>query len=271
MSTDRRIAAPLVLAAVVTACPTLASAQQHQSDAELANKLNNPVAAMISVPFQYNWDQGYGSQREGHKSQLNIQPVIPAPLSRDWTLISRVIVPIVNQRIPSIGDGSQNGVGDITGEFFFVPSRPGPGGTLWGVGPALLIPTHSGLISAGKWGLGPTAVVAKQEHGLTYGLLGNHIWSVAGNGPQAISSTFMQPFLAYTTPQAWTFGLNAESTYDWKHSEWTVPINATLSKLTRVDQHPVSFGVTLRYYADSPNSGPHGWGARATVTVLFPE
>jgi hypothetical protein len=271
MKTIARLAALLTMGIAIVPLAPHAQAQQHQSEAELANKLNNPVASMISVPFQYNWDEGYGPQREGHKAQLNIQPVVPARLGPDWTLISRVIVPIVSQRIPTIGDGSQNGVGDITGEFFFVPSRPGPGGTLWGAGPALLVPTHSDFISAKKWGLGPTAVVVKQERGLTYGVLANHIWSVAGNGPQAISSTFVQPFLSYTTPQAWTFGINAESSYDWKQSQWTVPVHATVSRLVRIGKQPTSFGASLRYWADSPSSGPHGWGARLTVTLLLPE
>ena len=77
--------------------------------------------------------------------------------------------------------------------------------------------------------------------------------------------------MSYTTKDAWTFGLNAESTYDWTHSQWTVPINATVSKLTRVGKQAVSFGVGARYYADRAGTGPHGWGARATLTFLFPE
>lgn len=269
MNATARLAALLAAGASLTALAPCGNAQQ--SDKELASKLSNPVAAMISVPFQYNWDQGYGPERKGHKAQLNIQPVVPAKLGPDWTLISRVIVPVVSQRIPSIGDGSQNGVGDITGEFFFVPSQAGPGGTLWGIGPALLVPTHSDFISAKKWGVGPTAVIVRQEHGVTYGALANHIWSVAGNGPQAISSTFVQPFLSYTTAQAWTFGVNTESSYDWKHSQWTVPVHATVSRLVRIGRQPVSFGASLRYYAESPSSGPHGWGARLTVTLLLPE
>jgi hypothetical protein len=115
----------------------------QQSEEELATKLSNPVASLISVPFQFNWDHDFGPDREGHKSYLNIQPVIPARLNDDWTLISRLIVPIVDQHIPFLGDGSQSGVGDITGEFFFVPSKPGPGGIIWGVGPAVLIPTSA--------------------------------------------------------------------------------------------------------------------------------
>src|SRR5215472_421438 len=244
---------------------------QPSSDEDLATKLSNPVASLISVPFQYNYDHDFGPDRDGHKSYLNIQPVIPAKLNGDWNLISRVIVPLVDQHIPFLGDGSQSGVGDITGEFFFSPAKPTANGVIWGVGPAVVVPTDVDFISAGKWGLGPTAVVLKQESGWTYGALVNHIWSVAGSGTQGISSTFIQPFLAYNTKDAWTYTLNTESSYDWTHSQWTVPINAVVSKLTRIGAQPISFALGVRYYADSPDSGPHGWGMRAVVTLLFPE
>jgi hypothetical protein len=259
-----------ILGAALVTCAIRAHAQSS-SDEELATKLNNPVSSLVSVPFQYNWDQEFGPNREGHKSTLNIQPVIPSKVSSEWNLISRVIVPIVDQRIPFLGDGSQTGIGDITGEFFFVPARPSPGGVLWGLGPAILAPTHTSFISGDKWAVGPTGVIVKQEAGWTYAFLANHLWSVGGGGAQNISNTFIQPILSYTTKDAWTYSINTESSYDWLHSQWTVPINASLSKLTRLGKQPVSFGIGARYYADSPSTGPHGWGARLTVTLLFPE
>jgi hypothetical protein len=257
---------PIVVLAALAAAP----AHAQSSDADLATNLSNPVASMISVPFQYNRDHAFGDARDGHKSTLNIQPVVPTALSSDWTLISRVIVPLVDQHIPSLGDGGQSGIGDITGEFFFVP-KSAPGGVIWGIGPAVLVPTHVDFISAGKWALGPTAVALNQANGWTVGALANHLWSVGGSGANEISSTFVQPFLSYTTKDAWTYGLNAESSYDWNARQWTVPINATVSKLVRFGQQPVSRGVGARHYADSPAGGPHGWGVRLVVTLLFAE
>jgi hypothetical protein len=258
----------VVVAVFCLAAP--ARGQEPSGDPELAQKLNNPVASLISVPFQFNWDHEFGEERNGRKFQLNLQPVVPTPVSSDWTLISRVILPLVDQHIPFLGDGSQSGAGDITGEFFFTPSKPQPGGPIWGVGPAILIPTGTHFISGEKWALGPTAVILKQESGWTYGALANHLWSAGGSGSD-ISSTFIQPFVSYTTKDAWTYGLNTESTYDWKGSQWTVPINATVSKLTRIGKQPVSLGAGVRYWADSPASGPHGWGFRLIVTFLFPK
>jgi hypothetical protein len=257
---------------VIAASACTCARAQAPDDAEvLATKLSNPIASLISVPLQFNWDHEFGPDRNGHKFYLNFQPVVPIKLNADWTLISRTIVPVVDQHIPFIGDGSQSGIGDITQSFFFSPTKPGPGGIIWGVGPVIVIPTRTDFISGDQWALGPTGVVLKQTSGWTYGALANHVWSVEGGNSHDISNTFLQPFLSYTTKDAWTFGLNAESSYDWKQSQWTVPISATVSKLTRISKQPVSLGIGARYYAESPATGPHGWGARLIVTLLFPE
>lgn len=141
------------------------------------------------------------------------------------------------------------------------------------MGPAFLLPTGSEPeLTARKWGLGPTGVVLKQDGHWTYGALANHIWSVAGsdNRPD-LSSTFLQPFLSYTTPTAWTYTLNTESSYDWKNEQWSVPLNAMVSKLVKFGDQRVSLGGGVRYWADGPDSGPHGWGFRLVVTLLFPK
>ncbi|MEC5385672.1 transporter [Uliginosibacterium sp. H3] len=244
-----------------------------QSNEELAKKLSNPVAAMISVPLQYNYDQKIGSARDGEKSTLNIQPVAPFTLDADWVLISRTILPVISQKEISPGSGTQTGIGDITQSFFFSPAKPTASGLIWGAGPVVYVPSGSDdKLSARKWGLGPTLVLLKQDGPWTYGALANHIWSVAGDDQRSsLSSTFLQPFLAYTTKDAWTLALNTESTYDWKGKEWGVPLNLTLAKLTKLGDLPVSFTGGVRYWADSPDSGAHGWGLRFVVTFLFPK
>lgn len=236
---------------------------------ELAKKLSNPVAALISVPFQSNFDFGMGTG-SGWRYTMNFQPVIPISLSPKWNLISRSILPIIHQHnVANIG--SQSGLGDITQSLFFSPTDSKK--FIWGAGPVVLIPTATNdLLGTEKFGLGPTLLILKQEKAWTYGLLTNHIWSVAGNDSRAsVNSTFFQPLLSYNTRDAWTFGLNAESSYDWTGNHWNVPIHFSVSKLTKFGQHHVSFGGTLRCWATSSPGGPKNCGLRIVVTPLFPK
>ena len=241
-------------------------------DAEaLAKKLANPVAALISVPFQANYDRGYNPDHDGSVSKVNVQPVVPFTLNEDWNLISRTILPIISQEQVGPGTGQQQGVGDITQSLFFSPAKP-VNGWIWGAGPVFLIPTATNpLLGAGKTGLGPTAVVLRQDGPWTTGALANHIWSEAGDSDRAsINATYLQPFVAYTTREAWTYTLNTESTYDWNQQEWSVPVNAMVSKVTRIGSQLVSIGAGVRWWVDSPPGGPEGWGARLTFTLLYP-
>ncbi|RZL93825.1 MAG: transporter [Variovorax sp.] len=244
-----------------------------QDAEELAKKLSNPVAAMISVPLQYNDDHHYGTgtAEQGHKSVLNIQPVVPISLNAEWNVISRTILPVISQSNVQPGS-SQSGIGDITQSLFFSPKQPTAGGLIWGAGPAFLLPTGSEPeLSARKWGIGPTVVLLKQEGAWTYGVLANHIWGGGGVSSRPdVSNTFLQPFLSHTTKDAWTYGINTESNYDWKNKQWSVPINLTVSKLVKFGNQPVSLGAGLRYWADGPDSGPHDWGLRLIATFLFP-
>ncbi|MGO4440923.1 transporter [Rhizobium sp. RAF56] len=239
---------------------------------ELAKKLANPIASLVSVPFQFNWDQSYGPNN-GDKAYVNVQPVIPFHLNEDWNLISRTIVPIAYQHDIAGPSGDQFGLGDTLQSFFLSPAKPTAGGLIWGVGPALLLPTATDeQLGSGKWGAGPTGVALKQEGPWTYGILANQIWSFAGQDDREnVSSTFLEPFLSYTTHDAWTFSLDTESTYNWEARDWAVPINVTISKLVRIDKQAVSFGIGTRYWAASPDGGPDGFGIRAFATLLFPE
>ena len=261
-----------IILAILIACSTMA--QEDQKDAneaqELAKKLSNPVASLISFPLQSNFDFGMGTG-SGWRYTLNVQPVIPIKLNENWNLISRTIVPVIHQGNVTGPNTSQNGLGDTVQSFFFSPNKSEP--LIWAVGPVVLAPTATDrALGAQKWGLGPTALALKQQNGWTYGVLANHIWSVAGKSNRAnVSSTFIQPFLSYSTRDAWTYSINTESTYDWNGGSWSIPINPSISKLVRFGKQPVSFGAGPKCWVTTPAGGPRGCGLRIVVTALFPK
>jgi len=246
---------------------------QDQKAAEaqdLAKKLSNPVASLISVPLQGNFDFGMGTGA-GWRYTLNVQPVIPIKLNENWNVISRTIIPVIHQSNVTGAGASQSGLGDLTQSFFFSPNKSEP--FIWAVGPVLLIPTATNAqLGTQKFGLGPTALVLKQVKGWTYGILANHIWSVAGKSSRsAVNSTFLQPFLAYTNREAWTYTINTESTYDWVSNSWSVPINPLVSKVVRFGKQPMSFGGGIKCWVKNPTGGPENCSIRIVITALFPK
>ena len=246
-------------------------AVRAQDTGDLAGKLSNPVADLISVPFQSNWDQSIGRGRDGERFTLNVQPVYPMALNDAWNLISRTIVPLVYQD-DVIRGHDDVGMGDVLQSLFLSPVEPTSAGLIWGVGPVFLAPTATrDEIGGRKWGAGPTAVLLKQSHGWTCGALLNHVWSFAGSdGRSNVNQSFLQPFVSFSTHDAWTYSLNAESTYDWKADDWSIPVNATVAKLTNVGGLHLQLQGGVRYYLEHSEAGPRGLGLRITLTLLFP-
>jgi hypothetical protein len=260
------------LATLVSALAAPAGAQEDQA-AELAKKLSNPVASLISVPIQYNRDEYGGSNDGASATRLVFQPVVPYSLNEDWNLITRTIIPLVDQKDFPVAALNESGLSDITTSLFFSPKSPTASGLIWGAGPIFLLPTATqDVLGTEKWGLGPTGVVLKQSGPLTVGLLAGHIWSVAGNDSRAdVSSTNLQPFFTYTTKTHTTFAVSSESTYDWKGEQWSVPLIFQVAQLFKVGPQIMQLAVGGKYWADAPANGPEGWGLRVQLTLLFPK
>ena len=251
------LAAVLLLATVARAA---------DSDAELAKKTQNPIANLISLPLQNDWNFNSGPNNDKTSYTLNVQPVWPFSLSDDYLLITRTILPVKSIEFPK----NETGIGDILQSFFLSP-KESVGGWIVGAGPVFNYPAASDdSLGSGKWGVGPTAVILRQEGGWTYGLLTNHVWSFAGDSNRSeVNATFLEPFVSFTTKTYTSLGLNTESTYDWKSKQWTVPVNIMLQQMVKIGGQPVSLQLGYRYYAEKPDNSPDS-GVRFQMTFLFP-
>jgi hypothetical protein len=259
-----RVAAVLLGWSIALA-PSLSFAQTAD---ELAKQTQNPVASLISVPFQGNWDFGKGD-RDAAGTTLNIQPVAPFPLTKDWNIILRVIMPALSQ--PGENGERFTGMGDTTMTVFFAPSKVGK--IIWGAGPAVLIPTATNnALGTEKFGIGPSVVALVQPGKWTVGALWNQIWSVDGATDRAdVNQMFLQPFVNYNLGQGMALGAQIESSTNWELDDHRSSnfLIFSVSKVTLLGKRPVSFAAGAGPEFGGPADGPD-WRLRFTATFLFP-
>lgn len=271
-SRTKKLFPPACALSFLAILATALQARGDESADALAKATANPIADLISLPLQSNWDRGYGP---GDNTQytLNIQPVIPFQLNEDWNLITRTILPVVHQPALAAGQNDLWGTGDIVASQFFSPRNSG--GLIWGVGTVFLIPSASdSRLGSKKWGAGPTGVVLIQDGPWTYGGLANHLRSVAGSSDRArVNASFLNPFVTYGLGGGWSTTFAAEYTYNWDASSelrTTLPLIASVAKVTRFGKQPVSLALGYKYYADSPSDQLDN-GLRFSVNFLFPK
>ncbi|RPD39017.1 hypothetical protein [Chitinophaga barathri] len=269
----KKILLRTTVALLLSASAVIQAAAQEKPESsaqELADKLANPVASMISFPLQNNADWGIGPYN-GSKYTLNIQPVIPFKLSKSVNLITRYILPVVDQYDVS-GEGNHEfGLSDASVSAFFSPSKPSK--LIWGVGPAFLVPTGTeNFLSTRKWGAGPTLLALHQSKGLTAGFLANQIWSFAGDEDRGqVNQLFIQPFITHNWQSGAGFGVNAEITANWAGKETTAFINPVFSGLTKFGKQPVQLAVGPRIPVAGPSHSKANFGLRGVIIFVFAE
>jgi len=260
------------------------AAMAQQEEAELAKAAQNPVADLISVPFQNNFFFDVGPL---DKTQyvLNIQPVYPISLNDDWNLITRTIIPIVSTPaffhdapagLPSYipGDDRTTGLGDINFTGFFSPAKPGK--LIWGVGPTISLPTATDdALGTEKWGAGPAAVALTVRGPWVFGALVNNIWSFAGTDKRDDVNTFLfQPFVNYNLPKGWYLTSVPIITANWEADDsddrWTVPVGGGIGKIMKIGKLPVNLQLQSFYNVEKPELAAD-WSIRFQVQFLFPK
>jgi hypothetical protein len=238
----------------------------------IAKKLANPIANMISVPLQYEFSRGVGATQGGSEQTLLFQPVMPFNLGGGDTFIVRPIVAGVREVNVQGASGqpySGYGISSVTIESFYAPNTNSS--WIWGIGPYAVAPvSNSGKFGSQQTGLGATGVVLNRAGPWTYGLLGYQSWSAGGDATFGTQNNlYGQPFLAYTTKEAWTFTTNMEALYNYDTRRTSNPLYVGASKLLVLGGIPFSFSGGPMYYVSNTPGGPSGWGARATATVVI--
>lgn len=273
MQRTRLLQFVLLVAALLPATAGLAAEPASaQSTTDLAKETQNPVANLISVPFQNNFNFGAGTD-DDMVWIMNVQPVIPVPLGPKWNLITRTIVPIINQ--PSLAPRMEHafGMGDVNPSLFLSPADAKT--FIWGVGLTTTLPTATeSEIGSGKWSMGPTAVGLYVKGPWVAGALVNQQWSIVGWGAKAVNQMLIQPFLNYNLPDGWYLTTAPIITGNFSAGEgnhWTLPIGGGVGKLWRLGRVglPLNTQIVPFYNAVTPDYGPD-WQLRVQLQFLFP-
>jgi len=261
---------------------TQATPEAASNAEELRKQSQNPIASLISVPIQENWNFGIGPANRV-QNVLNIQPVIPFSVSAKWNLITRWITPIIFQPLPVAqppGPPEQQtgvyGLGDINPSFLFSPKKSK---VTWGVGPTFVFPTatNTTYLGQGKLSMGPSIVALIQPSHFTIGMLTNNYWSVAGHSDlnkPAVNQFLLQYFINYNMKKGWYLKTAPINTANWRaignNNTWTVPLGGGFGRIMKLGFQPVN--VSAEFYGNVKYpTGTSPWTMRLSFVLLFPK
>jgi hypothetical protein len=260
----------LVLFLIMVCAAPLRAAEQ--SAEELAKAAQNPVANLISVPFQNNINFNVGPLNNA-QNVLNIQPVIPISLGPSWNLITRTIMPVISQPPFAPGQDSQFGLGDVQFTAFLSPAKAGE--LIWGAGPIIQAPFHSdNRLGSNQWGLGPSVVVLRIHKQWVYGALANNVWSLGDSNSKAAYNNFLlQPFVNYNFGKTGTYLVSAPiMTVNWKTGDWVVPLGGGAGQIFKAaGKLPVNAQLQAFYNVASPDDIGPDWSMRFQLQFMFPK
>jgi hypothetical protein len=255
------------------------SSVSAENDADAMRKLAqdalNPIANMISVPIQYNANFRVGPS-DKLQSVMTIQPVIPFTFDNDWLLVTRWVLPVIDQPDALGGSGSTFGLGDLAPAFFFVPPASltglSPEFTI-GFGPGLQVPTHTDpVLGIDEWGAGPTFLVVYSKDRLQLGLLAANTWSL-GDGGEALNSMLLEPWIAYNITDEWYVLSDVQITANWNapsSERWILPVGGGVGKTFHIGKQAMNVNLQAYWNVVHPDDGPD-WSMVFTFQMLFPK
>jgi hypothetical protein len=251
---------------------SLGIAPAWSQESDIAKQAQNPIARLISVPLENDFNPNTGPYKED-SYVLQMKPVVPVSLSKDWNLITRTIIPVIQTPDPAPGVGGASGLGDINLSLFLSPARVGR--IIWGAGPIVSFPTASDdILGSGKVSVGPTVVALRSQGHWLYGALVYNLFSVAGpSGRSDVNQMLMQPFVNYNLRRKWYLTSSPYVTANWekiRSDRWTVPVGGGVGKIVRIEKLPINIYGQLFRNVKSPD-GTTDWSARLQVQLLFPK
>lgn len=262
----------LVWSACLLFTPSAALAQTAPE--ELRKIARNPCADEIKLTFEEDFTFNQGPFDRSANS-LEIQPVIPLSITGDWLLVTRTVATAIAYQPNSIArSGGTTGLGDTTISFFLTPAHTGR--LIWGVGPAMLMPTAtSDQLGAGKWGLGPTGAALVEPKWGSVGVLVQNIWSVAGGSNRSLVNQLqIEPQFSYNLPRGWYLTSNPTIVADWTQStseRWLLPIGGGAGRSSNIRKQAFDSNLAPYWNAVRPaNQFSPRWQLAAQFTFLFP-
>jgi hypothetical protein len=262
----------LALMAAVTGLCLAALPVSAQETSEIAKQAQNPIASLISVPIENDFYPQTGFKKDD-SYVLELKPVIPVPLSKDWTLITRTIIPVIQEPDLAPGVDGTAGLGDIQLSLFLSPAKAGP--VIWGAGPVISFPTASQeILGTKKVSIGPTVVVLRIQGHWLFGTLVQNLSSVAGPVARSdVNQMLLQPFANYNLRHGWYLTSSPIITANWEvnpNERWVVPVGGGFGKIVHFGKLPVNIYTQFFRNVERPDGTTH-WSARFQAQLLFPK